>query len=127
VNSNLIWHDNAWLITSADLNNWKAKLLAEGRKPKTIRDAKIAPVRAILQWGADNDRVPTNPAARVVLDVKAGSTERKRSFRDEEAALVLRTARGEENPVLRWVPWLRLYRCLGRGNLPVEERGRSRR
>lgn len=102
-------HDDAAQITSQDLNGWKAKLLGEGRRPKTIGDAKIAPVRAILQWGADNDRLPTNVAARVTIDVKVNATERKRSFTDVEARTVLSAARKETNPVLRWVPWLGAY------------------
>jgi hypothetical protein len=85
-------HADAARITSSDLNNWKAKLIAEGRRPKTIRDAKIAPLRAILQWGVDNDRIPANPAARVVLDVKVANNERKRGFNNDEAALILRKA-----------------------------------
>lgn len=102
-------HDDAARISSQDLNGWKTKLLSEGRRPKTIRDAKIAPVRAILQWGADNDRLPTNVAARVTIDVKVNANERKRSFTDTEATTVLSAARKEVNPVLRWVPWLGAY------------------
>lgn len=102
-------HDDAARIASTDLNSWKSKLLHEGRRPKTIRDAKIAPVRAILQWGVDNDRLPANAAERVTLDVKVLATERKRSFTDAEASLVLSSARKQTNPVLRWVPWLGAY------------------
>jgi integrase len=102
-------HDDAARIASTDLNGWKSKLLNEGRRPKTIRDAKIAPVRAILQWGVDNDRLPANAAARVTLDVKVTATERKRSFTEAEATLVLSSARKQNNSVLRWVPWLGAY------------------
>ena len=102
-------HGDAARIASTDLNRWKAELLNQGLRPKTIRDAKIAPVRAILQWGVDNDRLPTNAAARVTMDVKVKAAERKRSFTDAEAALVLGSARRELNPVLRWVPWLGAY------------------
>jgi integrase len=99
-------HDNAAQIKSADLNGWKAKLLAAGRRPKTIRDVKLAAVRAILQWAVDNDRLPTNPAARVTIEVKRSPSERKRSYTDSEARLILRQAREESNPVLRWIPWV---------------------
>jgi len=102
-------HEDAARIASSDLNGWKARLLSEGLRPKTIRDAKIAPVRAILQWGVDNDRLPSNPAARVTIDVRVKATERKRSFTDDEATLVLASARKQVNPVLRWVPWLGAY------------------
>lgn len=57
----------------------------------------------------DNNHLPANPAARVTLDVKVISNERKRGFRDPEAQLVLSSARTEANPVLRWVPWIGAY------------------
>lgn len=50
-----------------------------------------------------------NAAARVLLDVKVNSSERKRSFNESEAQLILSSARKEENIVLRWVPWLGAY------------------
>ena len=102
-------HNDATKVTVADLNGWKAQMLLDGLKAKTIRDAKIAPVRAIMQWAVDNNHLPANPAARVTLDVKVISNERKRGFRDPEAQLVLSSARKEANPVLRWVPWIAAY------------------
>jgi integrase len=99
-------HDNAAQIKSVDLNGWKAKLLAAGRRPKTIRDVKLAAVRAILQWGVDNDRLRTNPAARVTIEVKRSPNEKKRSYTDPEARLILSAALRETNPVLRWIPWI---------------------
>ena len=99
-------HDNAAQIKSVDLNGWKAKLLEAGRRPKTIRDVKLAAVRAILQWGVDNDRLPTNAAARVTIDVKKNPNEKKRSYTDAEARLILDAARRESSPVLRWIPWI---------------------
>jgi len=91
-------------IASSDLNRWKTKLIDAGRHPKTMRDAKLAPVRTILQWGVDKGRLPTNAAARITIDLKTKALERKRSFNDKEAKMVLITARKEDNPVLRWVP-----------------------
>ncbi len=102
-------HDDAAAITTSDLNKWKAQLLTEGRRPKTIRDAKIAPVRAILQWGMDNERLPSNAVARIIIDVKPIPGERKRGFAEDEAKRVLIASRKEKNKVLRWCPWLCAY------------------
>jgi len=96
-------------VTPDDLIAWKEAMIREGRHPKTIRDAKLAPVRAILQWAVDNRRLKENPAARVSMDVKSKAAERIRSFTDQEAALVLKAALAEADPVLRWVPWLCAY------------------
>jgi integrase len=57
----------------------------------------------------DNERLPSNPAARVVIDVKAKAAEKIRSFSVDEAVLVLKAARENRNPIMRWVPWLCAY------------------
>src|SRR6202022_4190633 len=89
-----------------NFTNWKEKLIEAGPRPKTIRDAKFAPVRAILQWAVDNRRLPANPAERLMVSVKVKSGEGRRSFTEAEAAVVLGAALKEVDPVRRWVPWL---------------------
>jgi integrase len=79
--------------------------LDAGFKTKTIRDSKIAPVRAILQWGVDNRKISTNPATRMIMDVRGNMAERT----DEEAVLILRQATSELDPVRRWIPLLCAY------------------
>ena len=49
-----IGHNDAARLTPDNLLQWKAGLLEAGLRTKTIRDSKIAPLRAILQWGVDN-------------------------------------------------------------------------
>jgi site-specific recombinase XerC len=61
-----------------------------GLRSKTIQDSKLAPVRAILQWGVQNKLLPSNPADGISLDVRSKQSEKKRSFTDEEAKVVLR-------------------------------------
>jgi hypothetical protein len=51
--STFIGHNDAARMMPEDLLRWKAGLLEAGFRTKTIRDSKIAPVRAILQWGVD--------------------------------------------------------------------------
>ncbi|MBJ6127404.1 site-specific integrase [Microvirga splendida] len=107
--SEFLGHDYAGRLTADDLIAWKESLVAADLRPKTVRDAKLTPVRAILQWAVDNRRLPSNPAERVTIDVKVKSAESKRSFTDEEAAIVLRAALREKDLVRRWVPWLCAY------------------
>ena len=102
-------HDDALRIAAADLYAWKAKLIDLGRKPKTIRDGRLAPVRAILQWAVDNGRLGSNVAERVGIDVRSKPGEKKRSFTDDEASTILRAADREDDVVRRWVPWLCAY------------------
>ncbi|HEV7253155.1 MAG TPA: site-specific integrase [Mesorhizobium sp.] len=104
-----VGHDDAARVTPDDLISWKAAQLEAGLRPKTIRDAKIGAVRAIFRWGVDNRKLASNPAERITMDVKAKAADLKRSFTDEEAAIVLRAALEETDPVRRWIPWLCAY------------------
>lgn len=102
-------HDDAGRISSEDLIAWKGSMVEAGLRPKTIQDAKLAPVRAILQWGVDNRRLAKNPADHVTIEVKAIATEKKRSFTDDEARVILAASLLEKDAVRRWVPWLGAY------------------
>jgi integrase len=104
-----IGHTDAARLTPENLLQWKATLLEAGFRTKTIRDSKIAPVRAILQWGVDNRKLPTNPAARMIMDVRGNMAERIRGFNDEEAGLILLQAASELDSVRRWIPLLCAY------------------
>jgi integrase len=101
-----VGHRDAFRLTADDIIAWKAKLIAEGLHPKTIRDGKLAPLRAILQWGKDNRHLLENVIERVLIEVRAKPSERKRSFTDDEARLVLKAAQAETDPLRHWVPWL---------------------
>jgi integrase len=96
-------------LTGEDLVGWKSSMVAAGLRPKTIQDAKLAPVRAILQWGANNKHLASNPADGISLDVRSKQGEKKRSFTDDEAKIILKAALVAKNPVRRWVPWLGAY------------------
>jgi hypothetical protein len=102
-------HGDARRVSPKGLVAWKAKMIEVGLHPKTIRDAKLAPVRAILQWAVDNHLLPINLATRVTIDVKTRAGESKRSFDDAEAASILAAARREADPVKHWVPLLGAY------------------
>ncbi|MEY9135039.1 integrase [Bradyrhizobium diazoefficiens] len=102
-------HTDARRLTSENLVDWKRALVTAGLRAKTIQGAKLSPVRAILQWGVQNKLLSSNAAEGISLDVKAKQGERKRSFTDEEAKVVLRAALAEQDPVKRWVPWIGAY------------------
>lgn len=102
-------HDDARRIASKDLVAWKASMVEAGLAPKTIRDAKLAPIRAILRWAADNELLSSNPAERVSIDVKIRAADSKRGFDDQEAKTILAAAGKDADPVRRWVPLLGAY------------------
>jgi integrase len=102
-------HNDAGRLTAENLIDWKNSMIGAGLRPKTIQDAKLAPLRAILQWGVRNKLISINPADGISLNVKSKQGEKKRSFTDEEAKLILRAALAEKDPVRRWVPWIGAY------------------
>ena len=104
-----IGHDDASRISADDLIRWKAALIKKGRKPKTIRDGKLAPIRAILQWGVDNRRLEKNVGERVTIDLRSKLADRKRAYTDDEARIVLKAAVREKDPLRKWVPILCAY------------------
>lgn len=104
-----IGHDDAARLKPEDLLGWKSTMVAAGRKPKTIRDANLAPVRAILQWAVDNGKLPSNPAERITVGLKAKAGTSRRGYTDDEAKLVLSAAKAESDPVRRWVTFLCAY------------------
>jgi hypothetical protein len=59
-----VGHRDTARLTVDDVVRWKAQLVADGLRAKTIREGKLAPVRAILQWGADNRKLASNVAER---------------------------------------------------------------
>ncbi|MGQ0682529.1 DUF6538 domain-containing protein [Bradyrhizobium sp.] len=102
-------HDDARRVGPDDLVRWKGDLLAKGRAAKTIRDSKLAPVRAIFQCAVDNRKLDSNPAARINIDLKARSSEKRRGYTDDEARIILQAARAEQETHKRWVPWVCAY------------------
>jgi integrase len=102
-------HNDAGRLTAENLIDWKNSMIEADLRPKTIQDAKLAPLRAILQWGVQNKLISINPADGISLNVKSKQGEKKRSFTDEEAKLILRAALAEKDPVRRWVPWIGAY------------------
>jgi integrase len=107
--SDFLEHDDVRRVTADDLVAWKADLLAKGLKAKTIRDGKLAPVRAVFQWATDNRKIEANPATRINIDLKARSSEKRRGYSDAEARTILAAARTERETHRRWAPWVCAY------------------
>jgi integrase len=101
-----IGHDDPSAIRRQDVVAWKQKLLDDGVSPKTINDSKLAALKAILGWAADNELLRENPAARVAVKRAKKPGERMLGFTKEEAATILLAASQQTSPVYRWVPLL---------------------
>lgn len=102
-------HDDARRLTADDLVAWKNDLIAKELAGKTIRDAKLAPVRAMLQWAVDNRLLTHNVAERITISIKGALNTRIRGYTDDEAKMVLMAARKASGGARRWVPFVAAY------------------
>ncbi len=113
-------HDDAQRLTRQDVIDWKDQLLTT-LKPKTVRDAHVTGLKAILNWGVESGRLKENVADRVRVRVPAKQQTRERGLTDKEANAILgaalayqraerKNARTTESvftaAAKRWVPWL---------------------
>ena len=99
-----VGHDDPSAIRRQDVVAWKQKLLEDGISPKTINDSKLAALKAVLGWAADNELRRENPAARVAVKRVKKPGQRMLGFSKDEAAAILRAASQQNSPVYRWVP-----------------------
>lgn len=106
-----IGHDDPNDIRRPDVVAWKQKLLDDGMSPKTINDSKLAALKAVLGWAAENELLRENPAARVAVKRTKKPGERMLGFSKQDASTILQAAALQTSPVYRWVPLL----CAGSG------------
>ncbi len=116
-------HEDASRLTTAELIDWRDKLLREPtrkgtpRNPTTVRDKYITSVRACLTWAVEERLLPTNPAASVVVRVPKKAKLRDPDFTTTEAKAILTAALIPASPRMaashvrarRWIPWLCAY------------------
>ncbi|MCJ2053787.1 site-specific integrase [Methylobacterium sp. J-070] len=99
-------HSDAMRLTVDDLRRWKAEMLAKGLSSKTIRDANLAPVKAIFNYALQNGLIKDNPPKSISIELRQWDGLNRRSFNDTEAETLLRAARAEIDPIRRWIPWI---------------------
>ena len=99
-----VGHGDASRVTPDDFIRWKESLVAEGLETSTIRDGKIGPLKAIMQWGFANRKLKTNPAAKITVGQRTGAGIR--GFNDGEAETIVQAAMLSVDPVKHWVPLL---------------------
>lgn len=101
-----IGHDRADTITKRDVIAWKDAMIVQGLSAKSINDAKLAPIKALLNYAAANALLETNPATgvRVLEKKRAGKT--RLPYSDDEVGRMLAQADAEAAADRRWLPWL---------------------
>lgn len=116
-------HSDASKITSQNLHDWRDDLV--GRlAPRTIANVYFAAVKAVMRWGVDTGRLPSNPASNLRFRIARTQLSREKGFNEVEALSVLTAAARYEpqstsnaatteslsmTAAKRWVPWLCAY------------------
>lgn len=116
-------HDDASLVTTADVVRWKEHLLngASGERrrlsAKTVKDTYLSVIKTVYRWGCDNGKVRGNPAERVTVLAPRRMVTREKGLNDEEAKAILAATlspppsklTSERKLARRWVPWICAY------------------
>lgn len=108
-------HDDASMVTPADVVAFKDARLSEGKSARTVNDNDLAAIRSVLGWATANKRLPSNPAQGIAI--KGVKKIKKPGLSEDEARALLKaslaTARGEESEktflARRWGPAVMAY------------------
>lgn len=112
-----VGHSDAHNISRTDILRWKDYLLGPaGLSSKTVKEGYLAAASVVLGWGAENERIKSNPAAAIKVRSQTRVELRERDLTEEEASTILKAALSIDNPqakttaaVRRWVPWICAY------------------
>lgn len=104
---------NAATVTADELDKWKADLLSKGEVSNRTIANHVGTIKTVLRWARGLYR---GDFARVVseLDQVAlpGFTPKPSdlsAIHPDEALVILKAARNEADPRLRWLPWICAY------------------
>lgn len=102
-----VGHTDPHKATEEDALRWKDHLLAKGLKD--INNGHLAALRRLYGYGLENSAtsgIRSSPFASVKARQKKLAGTGRLPFTHAEVGLILRSARTESLPYLRWVPWL---------------------
>jgi integrase len=112
--------DDARELTTEELIMWRDELL-KTLNPKTVKDVRLAAVKAVLGRAVEDRKLPNNPAQGVKVRSSRRTRHRDPGYTDEEAKRILEACRRYEPPARdnpanresaqltaakRWGPWL---------------------
>ncbi|WP_170976307.1 DUF6538 domain-containing protein [Rhizobium sp. FKL33] len=99
-------------VAVSEVMRWMEALHKAGASRTTIRD-KANTIRAVTQWGQRQTSGQLYPDGFPLEDLAVPDRDavdsRSRTYSLDQAATILKAARGETLPERRWVPWLMAY------------------
>ncbi len=96
-------HSNAALVTKADLIRWRTTLKGEGKTNSTWNN-RLSLIGQVYKTAVAEDVVPSNPTIGLRLD--KGKPKHWLPYSDEDTVAILKAARRETSPALRWAHWV---------------------
>lgn len=109
--------DDMSRVTEQHLLDWRDALLASKASRRNVKFGYMAATRAFFRWAKSEKKLPTNPAAEVVVTISEKKKTKMGGFDDREAHIILAAALGPQNEQMteenaaarRWIPWLCAY------------------
>ena len=106
--ASFVGHDDATRLTKADVARWKEHMQKAGKSIKTVRN-DLSEISGLWSWGVRHGLVEANVIDGLLPPKKALQSDKKpvRDYEpDAEVAMILRAAREESTPALRFLPWV---------------------
>jgi len=104
---------NAATVTEADLERWKKSLMESGEVGNRTVANRLTTIKTVIGWGRGQSRANFARASSEVAAVKLPDFTPKPSdvsaIHPDEALIILRAARQQTDPRLRWLPWICAY------------------
>lgn len=105
--------EDARTVIPEEVDGWKHNLLKEGELSNNTIAQRLQNLRTVMQWGQQHTLgklyTGVNPVDVVKRPEKRGVRSEDRTLTLAEARTILRTARTETVPTLRWLPWMMAY------------------
>lgn len=99
-------HNDARLVTRADVISWKDRLVERNLKAKTINAGYLASIRTLYRFAKRNDLTDNDPTEGIGVAAKQRAGTGRLPYEDAEVSAILMKADTETSPYLRWLPWL---------------------
>jgi integrase len=107
-------HDDATMISRADLARWRDTMKAEGRTNNGWNN-RLSLLRQVLRFGVDEGKLPADPTDG--LRLKKSRNQSPLPYSDDDAATILLAARKETRPSLRWAHWVMAFTGMRAGEV----------
>jgi len=105
--------DNAHTVSTREADAWMLDMLEAGELSSGTIAQRLQNLCTIMEWGQKRTYgelyTHINPVALVERPQKNGVKSEDRTLRLDEARAILREARTETEPTLRWLPWMMAY------------------